>query len=90
MHFPAKKLYDVKEKIQDLEDEKNTLVVDTLKKAGWGYTDVLNAQYWMWHKTITVRGIEREIFMMQDQAWSFEIWSSLKELPEDFTAKDAE
>jgi hypothetical protein len=73
------RIFAIKEKIQDLEDEKNRLITEALKSYGWDYSNVLNAQNWMWSKTITTHGREREVYMTQDKAWSYQLFLSLNE-----------
>lgn len=75
----AKTIYDTKEKIQDLEDEKNRLIVETLKSFGWEYSDKLKGPHWRWHKKIIVSGLEREVFLSQEDAWSAQIWIVLNQ-----------
>lgn len=75
----AKLIYDTKEKIQDLEDEKNLLIVKTLKYFGWEYSDKLKGPRWLWHKKIIVSGLEREVFLNQEDAWSVQIFQTLNE-----------
>jgi hypothetical protein len=79
MQIPTRKIFAIKEQIQDLEDEKNRLITEALKSYGWDYNNVLNAQNWMWSKTIVTHGREREIYMTQDKAWSYQLWLSLND-----------
>jgi hypothetical protein len=70
---PQEKIYAIKERIQDLDDEKNLLIVESLKQYGWHYTNDTPSKHFLWSKVVKHNGEFQRLYMLQDQAWSLQL-----------------